>query len=45
MAASEAFEFEKWCQEYELDIDTVELMTAKGFKSYRSSESTEGTWL
>ena len=34
MAESKAFEFEKWCKE--LDTDTVELMTAKGFKSYRS---------
>ena len=31
-----SLEFERWCKEYELDTDTVEIMTAKGIKSFRS---------
>ena len=33
---SNTFEFEKWCEEYELEEDTVQLLKNKGFKSYKS---------
>ena len=34
--AGNAFEFKKWCEEYELEQDTVTLLQEKGFKSYKS---------
>ena len=33
---SNTFELEKWCEEYELEEDTVQLLKNKGFKSYKS---------
>jgi hypothetical protein len=30
------FEFKQWCEEYELEQDTVTLLQSKGFKSYKS---------
>ena len=30
------FEFEAWCEEYELEEDTITLLKDKGFKSYKS---------
>jgi len=36
MSDSANFEFKAWCQEYELEEDTVQCLMDKGFKSYRS---------
>ena len=33
---AEQFEFNAWCTENELETETVDLLKAKGFKSYRS---------
>ena len=36
MSDSANFEFKAWCQEYELEEDTVRCLMDKGFKSYHS---------
>ena len=36
MATIADFEFGAWCQEYELEEGTVNLLKEKGFKSYKS---------
>ena len=32
----DAWEFEKWCEEFELEEDTIKLLETKGFKSYKT---------
>ena len=36
MSTSSSFEFEAWCQEFEIESETAQLLKEKGFKSYRS---------
>jgi hypothetical protein len=36
MAASSQFEFAAWCEEYELEAETIKALTDRGFKSYKS---------
>ena len=33
---ADKFEFVKWCEEWELEEDTIQILVEKGFKSYKS---------